>query len=64
MVQDAQGGQEPVTPGGPAEAAGLAPGDVILSVDGRPVTQSDELIVAIRAKAPGDTVVLKVRSGR
>lgn len=63
VVQDAQGGQEPVTPGGPAEAAGLAPGDVILSVDGRPVTQSDELIVAIRAKAPGDTVVLKVRSG-
>lgn len=63
VVQDAQGGQAPVTPGGPAEAAGLAPGDVILSVDGRPVTQSDELIVAIRAKAPGDTVVLKVRSG-
>lgn len=63
VVQDAQGGQAPVTPGGPAEAAGLVPGDVILSVDGRPVTQSDELIVAIRAKAPGDTVVLKVRSG-
>ena len=63
VVQDAQGGQAPVTPGGPAEVAGIAPGDVILSVDGRPVTQSDELIVAIRAKAPGDTVVLKVRSG-
>ena len=63
VVQDSQGDQPPVTPGGPAEAAGLAPGDVILSVDGRPVTQSDELIVAIRAKAPGDTVVLRVRSG-
>ncbi|ACZ22492.1 trypsin-like serine protease with C-terminal PDZ domain [Sanguibacter keddieii DSM 10542] len=63
VVQDSQGDQPPVTPGGPAEAAGIAPGDVILAVDGRPVTQSDELIVAIRAKAPGDTVVLRVRSG-
>jgi len=27
------------------------------------VTHPDELIVAIRAKAPGDSVVLKVRSG-
>lgn len=63
VVQGSTGGQAPVTPGGPADVAGIAPGDVILSVDGRPVTRSDELIVAIRAKAPGDTVVLRVRSG-
>ena len=41
--------------------AGIEPGDVILSIDGRPVTMSDELIVAIRAKAPGDAVTLRVR---
>lgn len=63
VVTAPQNGQDAVTPGGPADAAGIVSGDVILEVDGRPVTQSDQLIVAIRAKAPGDTVVLRVRSG-
>ena len=63
VVKAGQNGLDPVTPGGPADAAGIAAGDVILEVDGRPVTQSDQLIVAIRAKAPGETVVLRVRSG-
>jgi putative serine protease PepD len=56
-----QGSQQPVTAGGPADRAGIRPGDVILSIDGRPVTASDELIVAIRARTPGDTVELRVR---
>ena len=59
----ASGGEQPVRAGGPAERAGIKPGDIILAIDGRPVTHPDELIVAIRAKAPGDSVVLKVRSG-
>lgn len=63
VVPKPSDGIEPVTPGGPADKAGIVAGDVILAIDGRPVTQSDELIVAIRALAPGDTVVLKVRSG-
>ncbi|MET8157444.1 trypsin-like peptidase domain-containing protein [Sphaerisporangium sp. NPDC005289] len=54
-----QGGQQPVTPGGPADKAGLKPGDVILSVDDTPVTQPSELIVTIRSKAPGDKVTIK-----
>lgn len=58
-----QGGQAPVTADGPADAAGIRAGDVILAIDGRPVSLSDELIVAIRAKAPGDTVTLRVRTG-
>ena len=58
-----QQGTPAVTPDGPADQAGLRPGDVILSIDGRPVSVADELIVAIRAKAPGDPVTLQVRSG-
>lgn len=56
-------GQPAVTPGGPGALAGLEPGEIILAINGRPVTQSDELIVAIRAKAPGDEVELTVRNG-
>jgi len=56
-------GREAVVTDGPADRAGIVPGDIILSIDGRPVTAPDELIVAIRARTPGDTVLLHVRSG-
>ncbi|GII85864.1 hypothetical protein Ssi03_38540 [Sphaerisporangium siamense] len=54
-------GQEPVVRGGPADKAGLKAGDVIMEIDGQPVSDQSELIVAIRSKAPGDTVTLKFR---
>ncbi len=61
VATEPQQGQEAVTPGGPADRAGIRAGDVILSIDGRPVTASDELVVAIRARTPGDAVLLRVR---
>lgn len=56
-------GTAAVTPDGPADRSGIRRGDVILAIDGRPVTDPDELIVAIRARTPGETVVLHVRTG-
>ncbi|MFL6055822.1 MAG: S1C family serine protease [Actinoallomurus sp.] len=54
-----------ITPGGPAEKAGLKPGDVITSFGGKPIGGADELIVAIRSKSPGDTVqIAYTRAGQ
>jgi len=44
----------------PAEAAGLAEGDVIVSVDGRPVADRVELQMLVASANPGDTVSLGV----
>ena len=56
-------GSPPITNGGPADKAGLRPGDVIIKFDGRPVVGPDEFVVAIRAKSVGDQVQLTVRRG-
>ena len=59
----ARDGTPALTPGGPAELAGVRPGDVILALDDRAVQGNEELIVAIRTHAPGETVTLTVRRG-
>lgn len=52
-----------VTPGGPADAAGLRSGDIITSLQGRETSDSTELVVAIRSYAPGETVQLTFLRG-
>jgi S1-C subfamily serine protease len=52
-----------VVQGGPADQAGLQPGDVILKVNGKDVTKDSEVIDAIRSTKPGATVSLEVWSG-
>jgi putative serine protease PepD len=52
-----------VTPGGPAEAAGLENGDVIVEFDGEPVADATSLIVDIRSMKPGDEVAISVQRG-
>lgn len=49
-------GENSIIPNGPAENAGLRPGDIITEFNGSRVTGPDELIVAIRQNQPGDTV--------
>lgn len=49
-----------VVPGGPADKAGLARGDVILSVEGETVATLRELYQAIRRKAPGQSLSFQV----
>ncbi|HEX4154122.1 MAG TPA: trypsin-like peptidase domain-containing protein [Acidobacteriaceae bacterium] len=54
-----------VTPGGPADKAGIRPQDVITSVDGRPIKNGDELVAIVSEKHPGSTVRLGyLRNGK
>ncbi len=54
-----------VQQGGPAAAAGILEGDVIVKVADRSIAGADELVVAVRERKPGDTVPVDiVREGR
>ncbi|PYI69641.1 hypothetical protein CVV68_00565 [Arthrobacter livingstonensis] len=54
-----------VTPGGPADSAGLLPGDVVTRLDGRPATDTGVLTEVTLARKAGDTVeATYVRGGK
>lgn len=55
---------EELTPGGPAEKAGLLPGDVVVKFDGKAVTSAGELTAAVRSLPAGTKTSLElVRAG-
>ncbi|WP_241480231.1 S1C family serine protease [Nocardiopsis halotolerans] len=49
-------GENAVESGGPADEAGLRPGDVIVSLGGRPVNSGQELLAMLRSRTPGDEI--------
>jgi serine protease Do len=54
-----------VTAGSPAEQSGLKVGDTIISVDGKPVKNGDDLVSDIASRKPGSKVPLGfVRNGK
>jgi predicted metalloprotease with PDZ domain len=45
---------------GPADKAGLLPGDVVSAIDGKPITSSETLNAAIAPKKAGDTLTFTI----
>jgi putative serine protease PepD len=52
-----------LVPGGPAEAAGVRPGDVIVSVGGTDVLRPPDISTAISSREPGDEIDVEVQRG-
>ncbi len=58
------GDEQPgITPGGPADEAGVRPGDVIVELEGEPVRTAAELIVLLRSHQPGDRITMTIERG-
>jgi serine protease Do len=54
-----------VQPGGPADKAGLKPGDIINTIDGRNIKDGDDLVNEIASRRPGSTIRLGfIRDGK
>ena len=53
-----------IGPHSPAEAAGLLTGDVVLSVDGKPMREARDFALVVFERAPGGTLALEIQRGK
>ena len=49
-----------VYPSGPADRAGIKPGDILIAVEDKPVTNSSDMLNQIAALSPGQAATLMV----
>ncbi|MEY9213725.1 trypsin-like peptidase domain-containing protein [Thermobifida halotolerans] len=59
ILEERENGGDTIVRGGPADQAGLRPGDVIVEFDGTPVRDGNQLVTLIHTKAPGDRVEIR-----
>lgn len=52
-----------VTPGGPADKAGIKENDILLSIDNQEINENSSIISILRKYKPGDTVTIKLLRG-
>jgi putative serine protease PepD len=65
QLSDGEGGVTvgELASGGPAAAAGVRTGDVVIEIDGNSIASSNELVSAVQAHRAGEKVTLTVRRG-
>lgn len=49
-----------VARGGPAHRAGLQPGDILRRIDGKPIRESRDALLAITSRRPGERLTLEI----
>jgi serine protease Do len=53
-----------VAPHGAADAAGVQPGDVVLSIDEKPMREARDVVLAVFEREPGDQLTMEIQRGK
>ena len=62
VLEEGRGEGPSIVEGGPADEAGVEPGDLILAVDGEEVDHGSHLIITLRSHEIGDEVELLLQN--